>query len=386
MFYISLFVFVWMFLGYPSVMWIVSKLWVCKVVVDDGFIPQVTIIVCTYNEAGTIARRISNLLDSDYPEEQLEIIVVDSSSPDGTVQLVHSLIEGHHTGNRIRLIQENTRRGKVSAINMGLAAATGEIVILTDGPSLFWKDTIRLVVQSFADQSVGAATGYFVKHDSEEKTASQETEWVVFNYRKVLRSLESTVDSTTWLSGELTAFRRSLVPVIPPSVIIDDAYIAMAVREQGYRVIVDERARYTEKRPTAYGETITIKKKSVVGSVQEMIRFRRMLFNMKYKWYGMLILPARLLHLYLNPLVFLALVLSGLGLALLYVGIVPVLLIFGGLLVVALLLYMYRGGVLLRPLIAFLLMEWIILGGLYQYMTGSYSAVWKQVKSTRETS
>ena len=382
-FLVSAILFLWMFLGYPLAIWVVSKLRARRIAVDSSFTPLVTVIVCAYNEAATIARRISNLLDSDYPNEQLEIIVVDSNSPDGTAGIVRSLIEESDPGTRIRLIQEDARRGKVSAINLGLAAATGEIVILTDGPTLFWKDTIRLVVQNFCDPSVGAATGAFLKYKSEQEVASEETEWVVFNFRKVLRRLESAVDSTTWLSGELTAFRRTLLPAIPTSVIIDDVHIAMAVREQGYRVVVDERARYTEKRPTSYAETITIKVKSVVGSIQEMVRFRKMLLNPQYRWYGVLILPARLLHFYLNPFVFLALMISGIWLVLLFAGAIPVLIVIGILAATILLLRIYRGGVLLRPLRAFVLMEWIIVLGLWKYATKNYSATWKQVSTTR---
>jgi cellulose synthase/poly-beta-1,6-N-acetylglucosamine synthase-like glycosyltransferase len=377
----SAILFGWMFLGYPLVLGLISRFG-AREVARRPWTPAVSVIVCTYNEANTIARRIENLLASDYPSEQMEILIVDSNSPDGTAEVARSVIE-RNPGHRIHLVQEDARHGKVSAINLGLGAACGEIVILTDGPTIFWPDTIRLVVQNLADPAVGAATGEFVKYENEGVTAAQETEWVVFSYRKLLRRLESTVDSTTWLSGELSVFRRSLVPAIPASVIIDDAYLAMAVRAQGSRVVADERARYAEKRPAVYSETIKIKKKSVVGGVQEMVRFRRILFNPKYGLYGMLILPARLMHFYLNPFIFLLFVVSSLGLAIHYGGIVPVAVAVGAMLGAALVLRLYRRGALLRPILAFLLMEWIIVVGIAQYMTGHYGAAWEQVTTTR---
>jgi cellulose synthase/poly-beta-1,6-N-acetylglucosamine synthase-like glycosyltransferase len=372
----------WMFAGYPLALFLLSK--ICsRPVNQQPHFPQVSVVVCTYNEARVIERRLSNLLELDYPLDKLEILVVDSASKDGTVSFVNRFCIAHPDA-PIRLIREDARRGKVSAINLGLACASGEVVILTDGPTVFAQDTIKLVMQNFADLSVGAVTGNFVKYDLEGEIASQETEWVVFNFRKFLRRLEAIVDSTTWLSGELTAFRRNLIPAIPSSVIIDDAYIAMAIREQGYRVVVDERAIYTEKRPARYAETVTIKKKSVVGSVQEMVRFRKMLFNLGYHWYGVLVLPAKLLHFYLNPFILLSMLISGLWLAWLYIGAVPLLTAIGGSLFLLLLLGLYRRGKMLRPLVAFGLMEWIIITGLLQYATGDYSAAWEQVKSTRD--
>jgi hypothetical protein len=115
-----------------------------------------------------------------------------------------------------------------------------------------------------------------------------------------------------------------------------------------------------------------------------MVRFRKMLFNIKYKWYGILILPARLLHFYLNPLILLAMLGSGCWIVVKSFGFLPVFVIGGSMLVVLSLLLLYKGGILLRPIKAFLLMEWIIILGIYKYLTGNYSATWKQVKSTRQ--
>lgn len=380
-FIMSGFTFLWMFLGYPFTLWMINKIKDHRHK-HNSIIPLVSVIICTYNEAKTIDRRIQNLFDADYPKDNLEIIVADSNSPDGTQDIVRSLIE-KYPDHAIRLVTEDERRGKVSAINLGLSVAKGEIILLTDSPALFWRDTIRLVVRNFADPSVGAVSGNFIKADPEAANYQQDTEWVVFNYRKWLRRLESQVDSTTWLSGELTAFRKAIIPMISPDVIIDDAHLAFKIREAGYRVVIDEEARYAEKRPTTYAETFTIKIKSVTGSVKEMIRFRRLLFNPKYKYYGLFILPARLLHFYLNPFVFLLMTISAVGLIWSYSGPIPLLVALGVGLLLLSGLGLYRRGKYLKPIVAFFLMEWIILAGLYKYITGNYSATWKQVTTTR---
>lgn len=380
-FMISGFTFLWMFLGYPLTLWLLDKI-KNRRHKRGKITPMVSVIICTYNEAATIVRRINNLFETDYPKEKIEVIVVDSNSPDGTQEIMRTLIE-QFPDLSLRLVTEDQRKGKVSAINLGLKAATGEIIMLTDSPALFWPDTIRLVVRNFADPEVGAVTGNFIKADPESTNYQQDTEWVVFNYRKWLRRLESNVDSTTWLSGELTAFRKSIIPKIEPDVIIDDTHLALKIREEGYRVVIDEAAGYAEKRPTTYAETYTIKIKSVTGSVKEMIRFRKLLFNPKYQNYGLFILPAKLLHNYLNPFIVIMLAISSIGLTWSYFGPGPIALAIGlGLLLLAA-GWLYRRGKYLKPVIAFFLMEWIIIAGLFKYITGNYSANWKQVTTTR---
>lgn len=381
LFSILLFAILWMYVGYPFTLWLLNKV-LKNAPHREEYLPQVSVIVCTYNESVTIERRIQNLVESDYPREKLEIIIVDSNSADKTADLVETIIP-KYPDNDIKLIQEDERKGKVSAINLGLKEVKGEIVFLTDSPTIFWKDTIKFIVQNFADPRVGAATGDFVRKITDGTTNAQETEWMVFNYRKFLRRMESLVDSTTWLSGELTSFRKSLIPQIPSSVIIDDAHIAMSIREKGYRVVVDERAKYTEKRPTIFNETVTNKIKTIAPGIREAVRFKKMILNPKFKYYGLLIFPARMMYFYLNPFLFMGLILCSLILLIYYFE--PFILLVGAMFLAgaAMVASLYKKGTLLRPFIAFFLMQYIILAGLLQYVRGSYSRNWKQVTTTR---
>lgn len=373
--------FFWMYLGYPLTLWLINNT-IKNPINKASFTPNVSVIVCTYNESSCIERRIQNLIESDYPNEKIEILIVDSASQDNTVEIVKNSI-AQYPNYSIKLLQEDKRRGKVSAINMGLSVALGEIIILTDGPALFWKNTIKKVVQNFADPKVGGATGNFTQSEDDGETPAQQTEWVVFNYRKILRRLESATDSTTWLSGELTAFRKSIISKLPTDVIVDDAHIALRIRHQGYRVIVEESANYTEKRPTIYRETVTNKIKAIAPGIRETVRFKDMVFNPKYQIFGLLIFPARILHFYLNPFILIGFLVCMLILVIHYLGIISVIIGLGVLFLVATLAKYYKNGVLLRPFVAFFLMQYIILAGLVQYVRGDYSATWKQVTTTR---
>ena len=356
---LSSLVLLWMFAGYPLTLFVLTRLHP-NPIVKSPLILKVTILICTYNEVEVIKRRIENLLESDYPLDQMEILVVDSASPDGTVNLVEQICTAHPSAS-IRLVRENKRRGKVSAINIGLSHAKGEIVILTDGPAIFWPDTIRLVVENFSDPRVGVVTGNFVDYPNSVETSAQKNDQLMFRFRKLLRRLESEVDSTPWLSGELLAFRKTLLPAIPPEVIIDDSYIALYMRSQGYRVVADFRAKYAEKRSKSHKEMITQKVKSVAGDIPEMIRFGNMCFNHRYGAYGLLIFPTVVvLHLHFSPIVFGLAMCSGVLLVTVWLGVQLSLLLFACVGFLAFVLSFFRQGMLLRPLIVFVLAEWII--------------------------
>lgn len=110
----------------------------------------VSVIVPAYNEKECIANTVNSLAAGTHP---IEIIVVDDGSTDGTSEIVEAL--GLPNVRVVR--QENS--GKPAALNNGVAHARYDIVVMMDGDTVFEPDTVRQLVQPFADPSVGAVAG-----------------------------------------------------------------------------------------------------------------------------------------------------------------------------------------------------------------------------------
>lgn len=91
--------------------------------------PFVTVVVPIRNEAGYIARCLSSILASDYPQDQLEVIVVDGLSDDGTRQIIQQLMLDD---TRLRML-DNPERVVPHAMNRAIAAARGGVIIRVDG-------------------------------------------------------------------------------------------------------------------------------------------------------------------------------------------------------------------------------------------------------------
>ncbi len=116
------------------------------------FAGTVSVVVPAYNEARTIRLAVETLLESE--GVALEVVVVDDGSTDGTADQVQDL----HDQGRIRLLrQENA--GKARALDAGIAAASGEVVLYTDADSLFYRDTVAQMARWFADPSIDAVCG-----------------------------------------------------------------------------------------------------------------------------------------------------------------------------------------------------------------------------------
>ncbi len=259
-------------------------------------LPYVSILIPVYNEQSVIKQRINNIFDSDYPRDKLEVIVIDSGSIDETRLIIESQFRSS-----VLLVTEQERHGKAHAINLGLQKCKGEIIILTDGTTIYDKETIEQLVKPFSDNTIGAVSAFYDVPNSDEShvTASERKFWI---FKDKLRLLESIVQSTSWLSGEACAFRNKFQIKVHEDTLADDSNIALQFISKGHKVIVNQNARFIERSPTEFSDYIKIKSRRALGGLLETLRFKSLLFNNKYGYFGTIIFPYRFFVCLLSPI------------------------------------------------------------------------------------
>jgi poly-beta-1,6-N-acetyl-D-glucosamine synthase len=264
----------------------------------DSILPTVSVIIPVYNEELVIERRLNNIFESIYPQDKMEVIVIDSGSNDKTQKIILGKFQG-----KVKLLIENERRGKAHAINIALRSCSGKIVVLTDGPALYEKETIFHLVMPFQDPSVGGVSVVYKIPNSDENnvTRFENTFW---RYKEKIRILESTVYSTSWLSGEACAFRRGTINQVDDDTLADDSNIALQLMAKGYRVVVNENSNFTERSPSQIKEFLRVKVRRALGGLQEAWRFKFLLFNRRYGYFGLVIFPYRFFSQTLSPTLF----------------------------------------------------------------------------------
>ncbi|MGH9740599.1 MAG: glycosyltransferase family 2 protein [Candidatus Acidiferrales bacterium] len=104
--------------------------------------PLVTVVLDTYNHEQFIEDAIRSALNQDFPRSQMEILVVDDGSTDRTPEIVRKFEP------QVRLIRK-PNGGQASAINAGIAHATGEIVAFLDGDDVWLPNKVSRVVEEF---------------------------------------------------------------------------------------------------------------------------------------------------------------------------------------------------------------------------------------------
>jgi GT2 family glycosyltransferase/sugar lactone lactonase YvrE len=111
--------------------------------------PRVSVVVCAYNAADTLADNLRSLEQLTYPD--FEIILVNDGSKDRTSEIGRSFA-------KVRVI-DTPNAGLSAARNVGLAAATGEIVAYTDADARVDRDWLTFLVQPFLTSDVVGSGG-----------------------------------------------------------------------------------------------------------------------------------------------------------------------------------------------------------------------------------
>ncbi len=255
--------------------------------------PPVTVVVPAFNEEENIARKIEDLLALDYPADKLEVLIVDNSSTDRTLEIASSY--------PVRVL--TSPRGKINAINVGIHNANSEIIVETDADTLLEPDAVKSLVTCFADDRVGAVGGKAVVTDmcsfyAKSKVAYHEADWT-------LRTLEGRLDSVISLDGKLMAFRKSLLPEIPRDAVVDDLEINFRLRSQGYRSVIDDGAIVHEVGPQNLKAELRQIRRRVALTIPVLFQYMPMLLNPRYGWFGMLTYPIRRMLAVFSPLMLL---------------------------------------------------------------------------------
>ena len=228
-FWLSVAAVAYAYVGYPVLLSLISKIRP-KPVHSADWAPSVSVIIAAYNEERDLATKLENTLALDYPKSQLEIIVTSDCSSDRTDEIAKSF-----ASRGVRLHRQPERHGKTAAQNAAVTKARGDIILFSDATTHYQPDVVRLLTPSFADESVGCATGRVIYQDDKSSSVGAGTQ-SYWNYEFFLKRHESNVCSLIGVCGCMYAVRKSAyVPLYNDA--CSDFIIATTMVEQGLRAV-----------------------------------------------------------------------------------------------------------------------------------------------------
>jgi cellulose synthase/poly-beta-1,6-N-acetylglucosamine synthase-like glycosyltransferase len=221
----------WVYAGYPILALALGRLRPMHLREDDPP-PSLTVAIAVHDEAGVVAERIADAFAQDANGARIaEVIVGSDGSTDGTDEIVRKLAASEP---RLKLVQL-ARSGQTPTQHALFAAATGDVVVLTDAETRFGDGCLEALARAMQDRRVGCATGR-LEWRNEDATATSANESLYWRYERWVRAAESEAGLLTAVTGALLAVRRSAYRPVAAAASMDHL-LPLYVREAGGEVI-----------------------------------------------------------------------------------------------------------------------------------------------------
>ncbi|MBL7856237.1 MAG: glycosyltransferase family 2 protein [Cyclobacteriaceae bacterium] len=258
-------------------------------------IPEVTLIIAAYNEAGFIEKKILDTLSLDYPKEKISIFIVTDGSTDQTPEIARQF-------SAIQLFHEPQRKGKIHAVNRIMKFVKTPIVIYCDANTFLNPKAIKNIVRHYTDKKVGGVAGEKRILKKSEDNASGAGEGLYWKYESFLKRKDSEVYSVVGAAGELFSIRTALFEEPPGDSIIEDFYMSMRIVSKGYRFIYEPEAYAIETASASVEEEWKRKVRICAGGFQSMLRLKELLNPIRYGVLSFQYISHRVLRWTLAPL------------------------------------------------------------------------------------
>lgn len=207
-------------LAYPSLLWLAmgaillafrTIAWmfyrpVPAVAADQA--PRLTVVIPAYNEGAMVLRSIVSVAEADYPEERLEILVIDDGSTDDTWTYIAEAAARYPT--RVTAIRQPHNQGKRAALALGFKRAAGDFVVTIDSDSVIEPEALRALVAPFENPKVGAVAGKVLAFNRKGLIPRMLHARYVLAF-DLMRAAESSFGNVFCCPGALTGLRTSAI-------------------------------------------------------------------------------------------------------------------------------------------------------------------------------
>ena len=253
----------------------------------ETLLPKISIILPTWNEEKVIAAKLDDVESQEYPDDLLEVIIIDSASSDATINIVEKWISdrGFESGGKYRIIQEDSRRGKSYSINRAFDEADreSEILMMSDVDCRLAEGVVLMIANRFSDESIGAVTGRQILLNLDQNRKSAE-EGSYRDFFSRMRIAESRFSSTPIFHGECAAYRRDAISghKLVKNSNADDSQMAVSAIRSGFRSIYDPEITFYEMAPPDGRASKIQKVRRAQGLVRHFWRNRDMIYDQRF--------------------------------------------------------------------------------------------------------
>ena len=320
-FWICTFLVFYTYIGYGMLLWVLVKL--KRIVMgkpkkralptDDDELPDVTFLVCAYNEQDVVDMKMKDIYQLDYPKNKLHIAWVTDGSSDNTNSYLKTYPD-------VDIIFTPERKGKTAALNHGLSLVKSDITVMTDANTMVNPGAIKEIVRLMQDPKVACVAGEKRVMARHKGQAAAEGEGLYWRYESALKRMDSELYSAMGAAGELNAIRTALYEPMPENALLDDFVMSMRMVDKGYKIAYSSNAYASEYGSANLQEESKRKRRIAAGGLQSCWWLRKMMNPFRKPIVAFQFISHRVLRWSITPFALMALIPLNVALLLMKAG------------------------------------------------------------------
>ncbi len=288
--------------------------------IPDEDLPSVTVLIPSRNEELVIAKTLERMLSLDYPEDKIEIVVINDGSTDKTGAIAQKLANKESRITLIDLPKAESGSGKSHALNIGLKHARHEYIAVYDADNNPEPVSLRrLVSHLYADKTLGGVIGKFRTLNRKKNLLTRFINIETLGFQWILQAGRYRAFQIAILPGTNCVIRKDVLNACggwDEAAITEDAELSVRIYQKGWKIKFVPTAVTWEQEPEKLGTWVRQRTRWVRGNNYVIRKFLKEALLLRNRFLSMEFIYLFLLYyLFLGAIVVshLVFILSGLG-------------------------------------------------------------------------
>lgn len=265
---------------------------------QEGKPEPVSVIIPCYNEGKTIGRVIDSIFNLDYPQNMLEIIIVDDHSQDNSVEMIKPYTKKYKNVKLI-VLPENSG-GAAKPTNTGIESAKYDYILVMDSDSFPQKDTLKKMIGSLQkDKKLGAVTCSILVNKPE--TFAQKIQFIEYIVIAFARKLLDFVDAVYVTPGPFALYRKEVlleIGLFEEGNLTQDIEIVWKMMAHGYRARMVLPAKVYVDSPRRFRAWWNQRVRWNIGGTQTLWKYRK--WSLRKNMLGLFVIPFFTMSMFLG--------------------------------------------------------------------------------------
>jgi cellulose synthase/poly-beta-1,6-N-acetylglucosamine synthase-like glycosyltransferase len=266
--------------------------------------PSMSVIIPAYNEEGTIRRTLNSVLALDYPEDKLDIVVVDDGSKDKTSEVAQKIMN-LNPARHIRLIRQENK-GKGAALNKALESIQTKYFACLDADSEVDKHSLKKMINLFERRQYlhkNLAIVTPALRVQKPKNLVQRIQYFEYLITMLLARVLSNSKSIYVAPGPFSVYKTSIIKDLggfDENNLTEDQEIAYRVKENKYELENCSDAYVYTNAPDSLKSLFYQRNRWYKGALMNAWKYRKLMFNKEYGHFGSFQMPLNFMTYFLS--------------------------------------------------------------------------------------